>query len=303
MIYEYEDLPQHGVILIPPTSPEYDPLLEDIRRRYENPVEGSLVLPPNTPPEMRSRLRPEIRPEDRPFSAVLVNRSQHGIVLIDQIWTVLEESGRTRKMQFGSGLNPSVLLPFGLPECQIKLYRYWHVILPGSKRYLTMRGDRIGDNSDVRPPAPDEYWKGGGIGGGGSFREDTAGPVAKLTLSLDGVFFDNGGFAGPNRTMMWEQVVRAAELPVQVAQIARESKEAGLSPDEIYSRIEEVVGPPRERSGLRPSGDRMARSQDRVVDRVNRMVQGARSYGPSEEETLARIISWADAPLPRFHKL
>jgi hypothetical protein len=35
------DLRQYGVDLIPPSAPEYDALLADIRSRVDNPMEGS----------------------------------------------------------------------------------------------------------------------------------------------------------------------------------------------------------------------------------------------------------------------
>ena len=101
-------------------------------------------------------MRPKILEEDRETSAILLNRSQHSIAEIQQVWTFEEESGRTYTSSIGGGANPSVLLPFGLSEKVLNLYRYWKVILPGSKRYLGRNGEQVGDNSDVRPPAPAE---------------------------------------------------------------------------------------------------------------------------------------------------
>jgi len=68
----------------------------------------------------------------------------------------------------------------------------------------------VGDNTDVRGPKPDEVWKGGcisGIGGGGY---NPGLPIKSVTLILDGVFFLDGGFAGPNRSGLWEQVTKEA---------------------------------------------------------------------------------------------
>jgi len=40
MTFRCDDLRENGLILVPNTSPEYDPLLEDIQRRIENSPPG-----------------------------------------------------------------------------------------------------------------------------------------------------------------------------------------------------------------------------------------------------------------------
>jgi hypothetical protein len=87
---------------------------------------------------------------------------------------------------------------------------YWQTVLPGSKRYLG-GGQMIVDDSDVRPPQGDDVWKGAVVGGYGSGGSHTQKPAQRVTLAMDGVFFADGQFAGPNRGMLWEQVVSQAE--------------------------------------------------------------------------------------------
>jgi hypothetical protein len=108
MEFHCEDLPQFGVVLVPPSSPEYDRLLADIQWRINHPVEGSPPLPES--------IRPRILEEDRETSAILLNRSQHGIAAIQQIWNFQEVNGRNYTSSIGGGSNPSVLLPFGFPR-------------------------------------------------------------------------------------------------------------------------------------------------------------------------------------------
>jgi hypothetical protein len=190
-----EDLRQFGVVLIPPSAPEYDALLADIRWRVDDPVEGS--------PPLLERIRGRINDADRETSAILVNRSPFGIAAIQQIWSFRESDGRTYTHSTGPGANnPSILLPYGMPEKALKLHGYWHVILPGSKRYLSRSGTLLGDNSDVRPPAADEVWPGGGMGFGGASGGHSAGEIESVTLTLDGVFFTDGGFIGPNQAKL-----------------------------------------------------------------------------------------------------
>ena len=235
-----EDLRQFGVELVPPSAPEYDALLEDIRRRVDDPVEGS--------PPLLERIRGRINDEDRETSAILVNRSPFGIAAIQQVWSFRESDGRTYTHSTGPGAdNPSILLPYGMPKSSLKLHGYWHVILPGSKRYLSRNGKLLGDNGDVRPPAPDEVWPGGGMGGGSARGLRSAGKIERVTLTLDGIFFTDGTFIGPNQAKLWEQVVARAEAHQQVTQIAKDGRERGDAPGKILANIETITGPAPER--------------------------------------------------------
>jgi hypothetical protein len=185
-------------------------------------------------------MRPRILEQDRETSAILVNRSQHGIAAIQQLWTFEHENGRTSSIL--SGGSTPVLLPFGIREKLLALYRYWHVIFPGSKRYLTANGNPVGDNSDMRPPEPDEIWP-GGIASGCAGRGHSRGPLRKVTLTLDGVFFDDGGFAGPNREGLWDRTVLQADAHLRVAEIVRQRRDDGNSTEKIFAEIETVAGP------------------------------------------------------------
>jgi hypothetical protein len=296
MEFYCEDLPQHGVVLIPPSSPDYDPLLADIRRRIEHPVDGS----PPIPESMRAR----ISEQDREASAILLNRSQNGIAAIQQVWTFQETIGRSYSSSIGGGSNPSVLLPFGIPERHLKLYGYWQVILPGSKRYLNANGEQAGDNSDVRPPAPDEVWTGGFAGGrtGGGRRR---GPMEKVTLTLDGVFFTDGGFAGPNRKGLWEQVVYSAEAHIKVANIARQGHEDGVPPEKILARIEAITGSASDRPPI-PRPPSVGSNPEVYRESALQMLAwqiGRAQKSQGDERTVFMLMAWGDAHPPQFHKV
>lgn len=95
---------------------------------------------------------------------------------------------------------------------------------------MTSDGSLFGDNTDVRPPAADELWHGGFFGSSGGSASDRSEAVEPVKLTLDGVFFVDGGFAGPNRLGSWEQTVSAALAYLACAALAREAREAGTSP-------------------------------------------------------------------------
>lgn len=297
MEFHCEDLPQYGVVLVPPTAAEYDSLVADIQRRLDHPVEGS----PPLPESMRRR----ISEQDRETSAILLNRSRSGIAAIQQVWTLREESGRTYTSSIGGGTNPSVLLPFGIPEKFLKLYGYWHVILPGSKRYLSTRGEQLGDNSDVRPPGSEEVWSGGVVGAGGGGGSRSRGPMQEVTLTLDGVFFTDGGFAGPNRNGLWEQIVSNAEAHVRLAKIAREGHDNGVAPEKILAEIETVTGPATDRPPV-PRPPRDGSAPEMYAESALQMLAWQIAMyrkGQGDERTVYMLMAGGEVQLPNFRKL
>ena len=291
-----EDLRQFGVELIPPSAPEFDSLLADIRGRIDNPVEGS-------PPRLE-RISGRIDDADRETSAILVNRSPFGIAAIQQLWSFTESGGSAYTSSTGPGANnPSILLPYGIPEKALKLYGYWHVILPGSKRYLSRNGRLLGDNSDVRPPAEDEVWT-GGMGGGGGGGGRSGGQIESVTLTLDGVFFSDGGFIGPNREKLWEQVVARAEAHEQLTRIAKEGRDRGAAPWEILADIEAFTGPAPDGRPMpvppRSMAD-MGEFRKSALQKLAWQIAMVRQRG--DEFALQLIVAWGDARVPQSRKL
>lgn len=120
-----EDLPQHGLVLVPPSSPEYDPLLAEIQRRLDQPPDGAPPIP--------EEFRPRISDADRPTSAILLNRSPKTIAAMQAVWRFVTVTGRSYRHSRGMLSAQSLLLPFGRSEDLLKLFGYWHTILPGSK--------------------------------------------------------------------------------------------------------------------------------------------------------------------------
>jgi len=104
---------------------------------------------------------------------------------------------------------------------------YWHAILPGSKRYVSGGGRMFGDNADVRPPTPEEDWKGPRFSVGGSWHNMPMDRTRRVTLILDGIFFSDGEFAGPNDAQLYERIVCDAEVYQAVAAAARVQFSAG----------------------------------------------------------------------------
>ena len=265
MTFRCEDLRDFGVVLVPPSSPDYEPLFADIQRRVDRPL------------------------EKRETSAILLNDSEKSIAAIDAVWRYEDIAGRTfNGAQKTTG--DSLLLPFSIPAQHMKIMVYRTAILPGSRRYLGEQGI-AGDNTDVRGPESDEVWKGGCISGSGGGHCTPALPIKSVTLILDGVFFLDGEFAGPNRWKLSEKVTKEAKSVVDVATIARAGRNRGIATAEILREIKELTGPTPKLPPV--SGKPMQRRAYQI--KLNR-----RSMG--DEGTVDWLASMTDTPLPEFRR-
>jgi hypothetical protein len=296
----YEDLARHGVVLVPPSAQDYDRHLADIQRRANAPVEGSPPLP--------ERLRPRVIPEERPTSAILLNRSPKSIVGLHVVWRFETETGRTFRHSRGMLSPKGWLLSFyHQNESITKLNAYWQTIFPGSKRYLGESG-LVGDNTDVRPPGDDEKWRGGMIAGGGGGTGNNRDPIRQVTLVLDGVFFLDGEFVGPNSEKMFEETVADAEARRIVARIAKDGHYKGLSSDQILAQIEKTIGaapdgppmPPNFRNAAATYEDFRAAALQNIAYELG--MRRRFQQGSNDEQAVFGMINWYDAVLPNFRK-
>jgi hypothetical protein len=82
-----EDLAEHGLVLVPPSSGAYEEFLADIQRRLGAPVDGSPPYP--------EKFRPRIFAEDHSTSAILLNLSGKTIVGLHAVWRFETEGGQS----------------------------------------------------------------------------------------------------------------------------------------------------------------------------------------------------------------
>jgi len=287
MEYLCEDLPRYGAVLLPPSSPEFVGLLADIQNRLAKPVPGSA-------PQL-----PDFEDPSAP-TMILCNRAPSAIAAVSWIWTFELDTGRSMRSSVSAVGVPSLLAPFGLDERMRKLYGYSQVVLPGSKRGI--RGSSMfGDNTDVRLPRPDELWTGGGFGVGGGSR-GPLGPLKSVTLALDGVFFADGGFAGPDTLYTFDRLTAEVDAYLQVAKIALDGHNQGLTPETIFTQIEVVTGPDRGLAPPPPPGARGDFRQDKLRNLATQ-IGLMRRHGMGDDEVVYLLMSWTETPLPRFRKL
>jgi hypothetical protein len=297
----YEDAPQAGLILIPPSSPEYAALLADIRARCIHSASqyaGQLgVLSKDHATQAFSRK------QDTP--AVFLNRGKKAIAFIQVLWCHETPDRRALCRGVRLGRWRSLAFPLGLTQPASAAFHYWSSIFPGSKRYLpgAPGSNMLGDNTDVRPPVEQEIWKGGRVvAGSAGGTISTNRPLRPMTISIEGAFFMDGQFAGSNRTMLFEQVTGQAAAYLRVAKMARDSK--NMSPRAILTRIERITGKPGDTNPLPPlppENTTAAAYQRQALQKVANQLAVMRT-SQTAEQIVRTLAEWSDANWPNFQK-
>jgi hypothetical protein len=243
-------------------------------------------------------------PQIPPIGATLINQSDKPIVAWSLQYRTEDESGRAggaNIIMSGNSI-PSLLFPYGLTQELRKQLIYQNAILPGSRRYIE-DGELIGDNTDVRPPQPDEVWKGAtfGFGSGSRLIRDLE-EMKSVTLILDSIFFADGEFAGPNQLQLFDLIVYAAEVYRDVANIALQLVKDGRDTDTILRAVEKETGPSRAPLPPRPgvqSAPEAFREQARAFI-AGIIARTRESRGDSE--AVSMLVGWAGADLPQYRR-
>ncbi len=284
-----ESLRDAGLVLVPPSSPDYNSLLKDIQERLDHPSPEVLAIPV----QLRPFIVGTISPEKRATSAILLNNSGKSIAALELVWRYEDTNGQIYNDAWANTFGKSVLLPFNGETSSLRTRAYWNTILPGSKRYLGER-ETAGDNTDVRKPAPDEFWNdAGGTGGSDAQRQVTS--VKSITLAIDGVFFSDGEFVGPNQFGLWESVTEEAKLRMTVARAAHNGLSSGIPAAEIldvvvYKIVERPLMP-------RPSQEADATLQRTVAREIQELRQTL-----GDEAAVKSLAAKANTKLPDFRK-
>ncbi len=280
-------LPNAGVDLVAPSASEYSSLLTGIERR----LNAFEALPFG---------------EKDPTAAILLNRSDKAIAAWSLIWLYEEWKGRryTSSIVSGCGTIPSLLLPFGMTKAARAISGYWHVILPGSKRYVS-GGRTLGDNADVRPPTPEEDWNGGVFSVGGSWHNGPMDAIRRVTLILDGVFFSDGEFAGPNDAQLYELIVCDAEVYQAVSTLARSQFEAGIAARDILAAVEQVTGAAQHWPPPPPPPGRKMDIEEFHLQACASLAWRIATLRQTDgdEKAVSILVSWADTVLPRYRRV
>lgn len=107
MNFHCEDLQSAGLVLVPPSSPDCQPLLKDIQDRIDHPSREVAAIPE----QIRSFIVGKISPEKRDTSAILLNRSGKSIAALELVWRFEDADGRSYAHPWMNTFGKALLLP------------------------------------------------------------------------------------------------------------------------------------------------------------------------------------------------
>ena len=282
--YSYQGLPGHGIVLISPASPQFSGLEEEIRSH----AEPSDII-----------WLDSLSEEELKCGAILVNLAEKPIVSL--AWQCLLEGAEGKSLP-GCVCRLTAddwLVPlFGYSSNQVA-YRYRNMVFPNSKR-LIFSANLVGTNRDVRSPEPDEIGPEPCVRFGHRAADLSAFQPTRLTLELDGVFFEDGEFIGPNKLGLWEMVSWKAETVSEAARIVRCALDEGLVTEEILSRLDGFTGPVRGAAPPHRQIDLKQLEEFERADLAYRMRWYSDQRGP--DALMSLLAAWPRRPRPNLRR-
>jgi hypothetical protein len=115
----------------------------------------------------------------------------------------------------------------------------------------------------------------------------------RTTLHLDGAFFVDGTFVGPNRSGIWESVCRRREVALEVASAAAGGIAHGIEARRIMGGVERLLN--------RNEGESLLNESLAQRRRVWELLQRARRNSP-EEHVVRRLATWAAGGPPALQR-
>jgi hypothetical protein len=228
--FNVKDLPEYGLRLISLGDPGFDQKASAFLSRRPRGIAEVIM----------------------PISVILENRGHHALVSTRLNWEITETSGKVVTMPVG-GLDPWAIINGG--NLARTADYSGAVIPPGSTRFISL----IGMAAEGRQ-VEQHSWQPGFLGSSQTEMEEfnkafMAGEeeevfrrsslfkhlseAASITVSIGGVFFDNGAFAGENRTGFFELGKAATNAQYDLATEISVALKHGRSAAEVVEQIRE----------------------------------------------------------------
>jgi hypothetical protein len=216
------DFPEHGIHLIGPSNPSFAKLAARLVKSKEGTTAADLP----------------------PYSVFLNNTSGRSIVAYSIIWECVDKKGSTVDKSLSNII--------------------FYVFLHGdeAERNKVMAGAEgiIGPNSTwfISLDLPARRVE--GISEGQieesifvSQAQEISREFSKVTISLDGLFFDDGTFLGADTTGFFTEVKSQMDAQYEVLSEVESGLRSGAKVEEILRKLEQIAGPPMPELGVSPS--------------------------------------------------
>jgi len=221
-----KDFPEHGISLIVPSDPSFGHLLSN-------------------------REAPSIQD---PYSVLLKNTSTRSVAGYSLKWQCFDGSGETasRNLSNDRHLNRIVSWVFLQGEesaRQKAIDAADNIIKPSSIWFISSEGlarrlDWSGDAETRRTTQQADTSEGATIEG-----------CASMTVIVDGVFFDNGAFIGPDTIGLFTRVKSELDARHELLRAIQNDLESGKKAEEVFKELERMRDAKPVRLGELPTAD------------------------------------------------
>jgi hypothetical protein len=219
-----KDLPQHGLRLISPSDPSFDERLRAELKGESNEVVDSL----------------------KPFSVFLENKSERPVVAYLIQWCFTTKEGRNQYYRRAL-LNPQPLMDG--ENLSQELERQSGRIEPGSAIFLSLLStDGSGMlRAEVSPKEAEEFRQGKRLDRTSLLQRFTsqAAQYTEITVSIDGAFFDDGTFVGPDTSNFFNQTKAVIDAKRDLLnEIATGLSNLAMTRESLYEHLQEIANHP-----------------------------------------------------------
>lgn len=255
--HRVNDLPEDGLVIIGPSHPAFDAEMAALLRGADEALTAQAM-------------------SFRHLYAFLRNDSVQEVVAYKLMWELTDADGRVRK-KASSFLAPAKLLGEESPAGGIT-----SGIKPGTSHPVAW--DRVFDKmllSDLNSPSGATILSRVGA----IFAEQNA-AVTGVTVSLDGAFFADGSFVGPDTDHTFEEVSGYVEAKHELARVAAAKKREGKSAREIVEHIKSAYPDAADARGVTTSPAGVKKFFMR--QHVNELVSASNVMG--DEQAVARVL-------------
>lgn len=233
------DLPEYGVRLITAADPSFNGL-----------VAANLK---NIPLESIE--------SNKPFSVFIKNTGKRDLVAYALKWELVEEDGSVRTHVSGEG-NPNLLM--GIEPTRVPaLVELSPVVKPTKVKFCSwvppVEDKGIGVTTGGTPAGTSDprflqrAAKGGKRDEIRDYLQTQLRRGRNITISVDGAFFDDGTFVGPNTTGYYEQIEAQIRAKHDMLEEMSNALQEGKTPDEVFQILEPYRSLPQVRFSEQPT--------------------------------------------------
>lgn len=224
-----QDLPRHGLSIISSLDPSFDRGVSAILKGKSDTLVGAL----------------------KPFSVLVKNTGTKAVVAYQLKWEMVKPDGSV-SVRYTGGSNPRALMDGGAPGFEELSTTSGFAIAPSSTRFASLIA-RLDDSEGGIAAFAGSSDKTGTASLEQAVRDKNLEPMRatmaaellghkSVTVSIDGAFFEDGTFVGPDTGHFFDQVKAGIDAKRDLLEEIAFAVNHNRSTDQIFGDVKEWVG-------------------------------------------------------------